>query len=156
MQVHIVNSNSWPSNCQCSLFKEKFNYVDFLHFQMAWPPIYSGKVEFYCIKIMKYWIIILLIVFYGCETWSFTLRGRRYLGWGCLRIGCWRRYLSLRGDGEDYITRSFMISTPHQILFVWSYQEEWEEWGMRQIQETERCTQGRPDGKIPHGRPRHS
>jgi len=53
----------------------------FLHLRMACHPIYSGKVEFYCIKIMKYWTLILLVVFYyGCETWSFTLRGGRNLG----------------------------------------------------------------------------
>jgi hypothetical protein len=28
-----------------------------------------------------------------------------------------RRYLGLRGTGEDYIMRSFTICTPHQILF---------------------------------------
>jgi len=32
--------------------------------------------------------IILHVVLCGCETWSFTLGGVTYVGWGCLRIGC--------------------------------------------------------------------
>jgi len=36
-----------------------------------------------------------LVVLYGCETWSPTLRGN--VGGGCLRIGCSREYLGLRG-----------------------------------------------------------
>jgi hypothetical protein len=35
-----------------------------------------------------------------------------------------------RGKGEDFTTRSFMICTPHQILFGWSNQGEWDRWGM--------------------------
>jgi hypothetical protein len=28
-----------------------------------------------------------------------------------------------KGNGEDYITRSFMLFTPHRIFFGWSNQE---------------------------------
>ena len=48
-------------------------------------------------------------------------RGRD-VGWGCSRIGYWGRYLgergtNIHGSGEDYKMRSFVICTPHQILF---------------------------------------
>ena len=43
----------------------------------------------------------------------------------CSKIRCWGWYLGLKetrlqGSGEDYITRSFMLCTSHQILFEWS------------------------------------
>jgi len=45
--------------------------------------------------------------------------------WRCLRTGCWREYLDLRDrkrwmTGEDFITKSFIICTPHQNLLRWS------------------------------------
>jgi hypothetical protein len=57
--------------------------------------------------------------FHGCETLSLTLREEQRLG--CLRIGYSRRYLGLRemmkrGSGEDYITRSFIMSTPPNVI----------------------------------------
>jgi len=42
-------------------------------------------------------------------------------------------------SGEDYITRSFKLCTPHQILFGCSNQKEldgrgkWHEWGTREV-----------------------
>jgi hypothetical protein len=68
-----------------------------------------------------YGTIILSVVLYGCETCSFTLREEcrpRVFENRVLR----RIKLSLRGNnyqasGEDYITRSFMLCTPHQISF---------------------------------------
>jgi len=47
------------------------------------------------IKIKLYRTIILLVVLYGCETWSLTFRGN--VGWGCWRVGCSREYFGLRG-----------------------------------------------------------
>ena len=60
---------------------------------------------------------------------------RRNTGWGCLTVGCWGRYLGLRGtrwngSGEDYIMRSFMLCTAHRILFGRSIGEEWDGRGM--------------------------
>ena len=42
--------------------------------------------------------------------------------WGCLRIGCWGKYLHQRGtkwrqSGDNYIMWNLMICTPHPILF---------------------------------------
>jgi hypothetical protein len=50
-------------------------------------------------------------------------------------------YLSLRGtrwqgSAKDYITRNLMICTPHQMLFVWSNQEEWDGRGMWHVWRT--------------------
>ena len=82
------------------------------------------------------------IVFCCCVAWSLTLREE--LCCGSLRIECCGGYLSLRGtrhqgSGEDYIIRSLMISTLHQMLFWWSNQEEWDGrglwllWGRRDV-----------------------
>jgi hypothetical protein len=52
--------------------------------------------------------------------------GRSYpwkdIDWKCSRIGCWRRYVGLRGRkwqqaGANCIIARFMICTIHQILF---------------------------------------
>jgi hypothetical protein len=50
---------------------------------------------------------------------------------GCSRIGCWTRHLSPRrtrwqGSGEYSITSRFLMYTPHQTLFRWSNQVEWD------------------------------
>ena len=57
---------------------------------------------------------------YWCETWSLTLREE-----GRLRMyknKVLRRILEpkrkeVTGSGENYIVRSLMICTPHQIIF---------------------------------------
>ena len=74
------------------------------------------------LKIKIYRAIILPVVLYGCETWSLTLRKERRLR--VFGIGCWGKYLDLRGtrwqgNGESCITRSWMISTPYPILCGW-------------------------------------
>jgi len=71
------------------------------------------------IKIKIYRTPILRVVVCWCETWS--VHWERNIGWVCLRIGCWGRYLYLRGaryqsNGGDCIM-SFMICDHHQILF---------------------------------------
>jgi len=64
-------------------------------------------------------IIILPVVLYGCETWSLTLREERRLRIFENRV--LRRIFGLkrdevRGSGGNYIMRSLMICTAHQIL----------------------------------------
>ena len=81
------------------------------------------------IRTKIYRTIILPVVLYGSEARSFSWG--RNIGWGCLRIGCWEIYLGLRGrrlqeSGEDYIMRSFMLCTTHEISFRWWNQGEWE------------------------------
>jgi len=66
-------------------------------------------------------IIILPVVLYGCETWSFTLREERTLRVFENRV--LRRSFGPKRDEvtgewrENYIIRSLMICTPHPILF---------------------------------------
>jgi len=71
------------------------------------------------LKIKIYRTIILLVVLYGCETWSLTLRGERKLR-VFENMVLWRIFGPRRDDvtenGEDCITRSLMICTPHPIL----------------------------------------
>jgi hypothetical protein len=59
---------------------------------------------------------------YGFETWSLTLREERRLRVSENRV--LRRIFGPKRDdvtrnGENYIMRSFMICTPHSILFGW-------------------------------------
>jgi len=72
------------------------------------------------LKIKVYRIIILPVVLYGCETWSLTLRAERRLRVFENRV--LRRIFvpkrdEVTGKCEHYIMRSFMISTPHPILY---------------------------------------
>ena len=63
---------------------------------------------------------ILPVVLSGCETWSLTLmgsRGLRVFENRVLRRIFGPKREEAQGSGEDYITRSFMICTPHHILF---------------------------------------
>jgi len=63
---------------------------------------------------------ILPVVLYGCETWSLTLREERRLrvfeNWVLRRVFGSKRD-EVTGNGENYIMRSLMICTFHQILF---------------------------------------
>ena len=72
------------------------------------------------IKIDK--ALILPVVLYGCETWSLSLREKQRLRVfenRMLRRIFWpkRDKVTGGGGGENYIMRSLMICTPHQILF---------------------------------------
>jgi len=67
-----------------------------------------------------YKTIILPFVSYGCATWSLTLREERSLK--VFENKVLRRIFGPKRDevtrsGENYITRSLMICTPHPLLF---------------------------------------
>jgi hypothetical protein len=69
---------------------------------------------------LKVYRTIMLTVSCGCETWSLTLGNERTLRVFENRV--LRRIFGPKSDevtesGEDYITRSFVICTSHQILF---------------------------------------
>ena len=56
---------------------------------------------------------------YECKAWSLTLREElrlRVFENRVLRRIFRPKTEEVTGSGEDYITRSFMICTPHQIL----------------------------------------
>jgi hypothetical protein len=64
-------------------------------------------------------IIILYVVLYGCETWSFTL-GEKH-GLRTFEKKVLRKNLDVRGRkrqeaGEDCIMKSFVTCNLHQIL----------------------------------------
>ena len=63
--------------------------------------------------------IILLVVLYGCKTWSLTLREERRLRVSensVLRRIFEPKRDEVRGGGENYIMKSLMICTPNPIL----------------------------------------
>jgi hypothetical protein len=81
-------------------------------------------------KFKVYRILILAVVFYWCWTWLLTLREE--LGWGCLRIGCWWRYLGqgwmrYQGSEGNCTLKSFIIGTLHSVLSGWSRIVKWVE-----------------------------
>ena len=72
------------------------------------------------IKITIYRIIILPVDFYGCETWSLTLRekhGQRVFENRVLKNISEPKRDELQRSIEDYITKSCMTCNPHQIMF---------------------------------------
>jgi hypothetical protein len=79
-----------------------------------------ARTESKNVKIKTYRTIIFPAVLYGCETWSLILRERcrlRVFENRVLRRIFGSKRDEVTGNGEDYITRSFMLCTPHQILF---------------------------------------
>jgi hypothetical protein len=78
----------------------------------------SSSLLFENTKFKIYKIIILPGVLYGCEIWSLILREE-------LRLRVFENRMPRRifgperdevtGIGEHYVTRSFMICSPHQI-----------------------------------------
>ena len=72
------------------------------------------------LNIKIYRAIILPVVLYGYETWSLTFREERRLRLyenSVLRRLCEPKRARWQGSGENYIMRSLLICTPHQILF---------------------------------------
>ena len=76
--------------------------------------MYSGLLS-RNLKIKMYRTIILLVVLYGCDTWSLTLREERRVRVFDNRV--LKRIFGPQGSGENYIMRSLMICNPHPLLF---------------------------------------
>jgi len=68
------------------------------------------------LKIKIYRTIILLVVLYGCETWSLRLREEHRLRVFENRV---LRRVFGQGNGENYIMRSLGIFTPYPLLCGW-------------------------------------
>ena len=67
------------------------------------------------------------VVLYGCEIWSLILREEHRLRLFKSRVleeSIGPKRDEVTGGGENYIIRSLMIYTPHQILFGCSNREE--------------------------------
>ena len=65
-------------------------------------------------------INIILLVVYGCQSWSFTLRKEhrpRVFDSRVMKKIFGPKRGEVTGSREDYITSSFMIFTPHEIFF---------------------------------------
>ena len=75
----LKNQNSIQEEIKCRL--KLGNACHYSVHNLLSPSLLSKTL-----KIKIYRTIILLVVLYGCETWSLTLREERRLG--CLRIGC--------------------------------------------------------------------
>jgi len=72
----------------------------------------------------------------GCETWSFTLAEEcrlRVFENRVLRKMFGPRRDEVTGTFGECIMRSFMICTPHQILFECGIKNERDGWVMRRI-----------------------
>jgi len=105
------------------------------------------------IKIKIYRTMILSVVLYGYETWSFALRVEHRLKEfenGVLRKISGPKRIGVTGKGEDYGKRNSVIFNSQQILFGWSNQEGG---GTCSTYRAEDRLVGMPDGKGPLGRP---
>jgi len=79
------------------------------------------------LKIKIHRAAILSVVLYVCETWSLTLKEERRLMVTENRV-LWRIFWpkrdDVRGNGENYIMRSFMICTTYPVLLGESNRKE--------------------------------
>jgi len=85
----------------------------------AESPVFQFAIQ--KLKMKIYRNVILPVVLYGCETWSLTLMDERKLkvceNW-VLRRTFGPKTDEVKGSGENYIKRSFMICTLHSIFFA--------------------------------------
>ena len=113
------------------------------------------------IKVKTYKTIILPVVLYGCETWSFTLREEHRL-----RVSENKVLRKIFGAKEDEITGEWrklhnaelhaLYSSPNIIRSLKSRQLRWAGLAahMKQSRNVSRVLVGRPEGKRTLRRPR--
>ena len=97
---------------------------------------------------IKSYFIMYYMLFWAMSSinvWSLTLREEhrmRVFENRVLRNIFLLKRVEVTRSGENYITRSFMICTVHQISVGWSNQEEWNRQGMQHVWETEEVHTG--------------
>jgi len=114
------------------------------------------------LKIKIYRTIILLVVFYGCETWSLTLREEKKL-----RVFENMVLRRIFGPRRDEVTGDWrrlhkeelndLYSSPNIVRVIKSRRMRWAGHVARMGEErgVYRLLVGKPEGKRPLGRPRH-
>jgi hypothetical protein len=114
------------------------------------------------LKIKIYRTIIVPVVFYGCETWSLTLRKKRRL-----RVFENRVLRGVFGPKRDELTGEWrklhneelndLYSLPNIVWVVKSRRMRWAGHVARmgEDREAHRVLVGKPEGKKPLGRPRY-
>jgi hypothetical protein len=112
-------------------------------------------------KIRAYRTVVLRVVFYGCETWSLTLREEQRL-----RVFENRVLRRIRGPKRDEATGEWrrlhneelndLYSSPNIIRVIKSRRMRWAGHvaGMGEKRGAYRILAGRPEGRRPIGRPR--
>jgi len=104
------------------------------------------------VKIKVYRTIKFLVVLYGCETWSVTLREEHRLT--AFKNRVLRKIIGLNGVMQqksegDFTVRSFFICPPYQILFGQSRRMRWTGHGAHMGKKGGACRVlvGKPEGK---------
>jgi hypothetical protein len=122
----------------------------------------SSSVVFKNVKIKTYRTIILPVILYGCETSSLTVREEHRLIVFENRV--LRRIFGpkrdeVTGEWRRFLTRSFILCTPHQIIFGRSNHGDVRWAGhiahMGERRFTYRVLVGIPEGRRPLDRPRY-
>jgi hypothetical protein len=105
--------------------------------------------------------IILLVVLYGCETWSLTVREEhklRVFENRVLRKTSGPKRNEVKGGWRKRHTEAFhnLYSSQSIIRIIKSRRMRWAEYVvlMREIRNVYRLLVGKPEGKRPLGRPR--
>ena len=113
------------------------------------------------LKIKIYRTIMLPVVFYGCETWSLTLREERKLRVFenmVLRRIFGRRRGEVTGEWRRLLNEELndLYSSPNIVRVIKSRRMRWAGHVARMVEERAVCgfLVGKPEGKRPLGRPR--
>ena len=95
IETRVSRRTNWINqNCNCIQEEIKSRLKSWNACYHSVQNLLSSSLLSKNINIKAYETKITPVVFYGYEIRSLTLRK---IGWGCLRIGCWGKYLDLGG-----------------------------------------------------------